>query len=151
MVDKWHKEIGWSFCTPLSLYSLCMQSSISHTHFGNACVWFSHSSWSRWRIFLASLQKWSLGFSFECCCHNEAKINLRSCQKDLGQKMTPVKVRDVLIKSWLLSSENSPQQLLFNFGIIKVPLVSLISGFFTSKNRFLLKSSLFYIGENWTL
>ena len=109
MVDKWHKEIGWSFCTPLSLYSLCMQSSISHTHFGNACVWFSHSSWSRWRIFLASLQKWSLGFSFECCCHKEAKINLRSCQKDLGQKMTPVKVRDVLIKSWLLSSENSPQ------------------------------------------
>ena len=79
MVDKWHKEIGWSFCTPLSLYSLCMQSSISHTHFGNACVWFSHSSWSRWRIFLASLQKWSLGFSFECCCHKEAIINLRSC------------------------------------------------------------------------
>ena len=83
MVDKWHKEIGRSFCTPLSLYSLCMQSSISHTHFGNACVWFSHSSWSRWRIFLASLQKWSLGFSFECCCHKEAIINLKSCHLHL--------------------------------------------------------------------
>ena len=34
---------------------------------------------------------------------------LRRPQKDLGQKMTPVEVRDVLIKSWLLSPENGPQ------------------------------------------
>ena len=34
-------------------------------------------------------------------------------------------------------------QLLFNFWIIKVPLISFISVFFTSKNRFWLKSSCF--------
>ena len=37
------------------------------------------------------------------------KSKVEISQKDLGQKMTPVKVRDVLIKSWLLSPENGPQ------------------------------------------
>ena len=37
------------------------------------------------------------------------KNKVEILQKDLGQKMTPVKVRDVLIKSWLLSPENGPQ------------------------------------------
>ena len=36
---------------------------------------------------------------------------LRKAQKGLWHKMTPVKVRDVLIKSWLLSPESGPQQL----------------------------------------
>ena len=30
-------------------------------------------------------------------------------QKELRQKMTPLKIRDVLIKSWVLSPENGPQ------------------------------------------
>ena len=36
-------------------------------------------------------------------------LNLSFLQKDLGQKMTPVKIRDLLIKSWVLSPENGPQ------------------------------------------
>ena len=37
------------------------------------------------------------------------KSKVKNSQKDLRQKMTPLKIRDVLIKSLVLSPENGPQ------------------------------------------